>query len=390
MEYLWNQSITVPLLEFLQGSPTARRDLRQATTLEGGKKRRKKKIVLDTDVEMVDQGPAGIQVMGLKSSVDAGKGGEMTANPENWGSFMIPGRISDSDKSVCFSEARICIDAGSEAELITPAMVEALKLKTIPMKRTPWPRLKLKTSVGELRDILGIARGKVRVGGVEVDFYACIIPEQSADNSEYDLLLGIPWLSVLKAAIHVKKSQVTIISPNTGERITLNGPRFSSPDFRKLFLEFPKVDSNFQRLRPVEETEEEDLYTSDDEFSEDDESEDDESRSDEGEIRGPPSSPRPPLQRVNARSLKLMSCDGVMVELSAGKMLRYVTPGEYLRLYGDGAKYSEMAKHFQNATITSSDSMEAAMIADHEDRGGEEGVHKPMGDAFHMSERTIN
>lgn len=64
---------------------------------------------------------AKVQVMEMSSQIQN----------ENWGSFMIEGRISDNKQKKINTTARICIDAGSEAELITPAMVEALQLETI-------------------------------------------------------------------------------------------------------------------------------------------------------------------------------------------------------------------------------------------------------------------
>lgn len=406
MEYLWNQSITIPLLEFLQNSPTARRDLRQATTMEGGKKRRRRKVVeTELDIEMTDAGGLGgmqgggqaanvPQAVGatsfrtMKSQVDAGLGND---DPENWGSFMISGRISNIKRSLCVPEARVCIDAGSEAELITPSMVDALKLESIPMKKTPWPKLKLKTSVGELRDIMGIARGRISVGGVEVDFYACIIPEQSADNSEYDLLLGIPWLSGVKASINVEKSQVTIMHPRTQNRVTLKGPRFTSPDFGKLFLDFSKVEAKMQHLREDTESDGEESYTSDDEFSEEEEGESeegDDSDSSSDEVRAPPSSPRNTNPRVNARSLKLSSCEGAAIEMGPGEYARYITPKEYLKLYGGNARYSTMAHHMSTIPRVEVGTEEAIMILDHDGRGTGSGGSNE--NPFHMSAKTEN
>lgn len=171
------------------------------------------------------------------------------------------------------------------------------------MRDTPWPILQLKTSVGDLRDVLGITKGLVSVGGVEVEFYACIIPEQFAEDSEYDLLLGIPWLSGMKASINVEKSQVTIIAPKSGAPITLDGPKFSCHNFKKLFLDFTlmrgtteegnqrNVAANFQGMR-IADLDDEDAYTTDDEFSSDNkESESDEEESEE-EIWGPPPLPK--------------------------------------------------------------------------------------------------
>lgn len=134
-------------------------------------------------------------------------------------------------------------------------------------------------------------------------------------------------MTKVKASILVERSKITIILPTTGGRVILKGPRFLSPNFWSLFLDFTKGAKGLGRSLKIgsklrilkdNELEREELYESSEEFSNKEDSEWDKTASKE-EVKAPYLS-----LRVNARSLKLLSLRGAFLKINKGKTLQYV------------------------------------------------------------------
>ncbi|MCU1500253.1 MAG: hypothetical protein JWM47_4206, partial [Acidimicrobiales bacterium] len=396
-KYLWDLTITLPFPEYLQDCASARSELKRFTSLESTGKRRKKRKAL----------PVGSPMVVTERSQLESLQARVSETPDNWGSFIIPGKISDLDRRSEYTTIRVCIDAGSEAELITPSMVERLQLDTIPMSRTPWPKLTLKTSVGTLQPLLGLASGYITVEGVEVAFYACIIDPKYAEQTDYDILLGIPWLASVKAVQSVREAKIQITCPRSGKIATVKGPDFRPVDFKRLFLE---IGGNLANLHERELLVEE-IWGQDDsgdsEDSEDDEddssedSEDDDEEEEEEDPRAvatnPPNTPirrswvNPTPPRVTPSST--VQCRGAILKIdSPGNCrdeVRYIEVSNYLRLYGTTGPYSFLAQRM--ADLPEHQRIgphgEAFLIIDHDGRSmGKDGKQRD----FPKSERTQN
>lgn len=234
------------------------------------------------------------------------------------------------------------------------------------MARTPWPHLTLKTSDGDVKPLLGLASGFVEIMGVEVAFYACIIDPSHSGETDYNLLLGIPWLAMVKGVHDVSRAQVSITCPTSGVKAVVKGPTFRPIDFKRLFLEVGgrhgQLHEEAQWVEDVWGSTEDGSSEYEEESSEE---EDDESGSeDEESVTGPQNSP----------AASALRCRGAILELPnpAGKAreLRYIEAHSYLKLYGQDAPYSHLAKRMTELLedLRHGPEGEAILIADHDGR----------------------
>lgn len=359
-KYLWDLTITLPFPEYLQDCASARSELKKFTSLEStGIRRKRKKKIVELDTPMVDV--QGGKFRSFKAKI--------SGTPENWGSFVVRGDLGDLEKANFTRGIRVCIDAGSEAELITPFMVEKLKLDTIPMARTPWPKLTLKTSVGTLQPLLGLASGYVTVEGVEVPFYACIIDPKYAEETDYDILLGVPWLATVKAVQSVHKAQIQITCPETKRVALVQGPEFRPIDFKRLFLEIGgKLGNLHERAELSKEvwgySDESDSEEESEDYSDsDDSTDDDRSETAEGQTNPPNSPYQHPLP---------LKCRGAILEIDKPNQekeeVRYIEARDYLQLYGTAAPYSFLAEKMIKLPreLQKGPKGEAILIMDHD------------------------
>lgn len=266
--------------------------------------------------------------------------------------------------------------------------MEQLKLDSIPLSRTPWPQLTLKTSDGDVKPLLGLASGYVEVMGIEVAFYACIIDPKYSNDTDYDLLLGIPWLAGVKGIHDVSKAQVSITCPNTKKQAVVKGPEFRPIDFRRLFLEVGGRHGQLNEERIMKEDiwgSEETSDTESDEDDDDDETSDEEDSEDEDdeELPGPQNSP-------TANSA--IQCRSALLELPTlmgkPKEMRYIEAKDYLKLYGKNAPYSHLAKKMTELPedLRHGPDGEAILIADHDGKS----FRRETKSNFLTSARTVN
>lgn len=203
---LANTPCPISWLQYFQDSPVARQEMSRITSLSSS-------LV----AAMFGDPTSSVRVSAL-AGLESGVRTLPIDRPrlgEN-GAFMVAARISSGKfEGPSFSTSKVCVDAGSECDLVTPDVVRKAEGEVIPMSETPWPTLSIRTSSGACASLLGIARIRVNVHGIDRIVYACVIPPNFAASFGYDLLLGVPWLYEVNGRINVGDGTVSVFNEET-------------------------------------------------------------------------------------------------------------------------------------------------------------------------------
>lgn len=270
-----------------------------------------------------------------------------------------------------FKSSHVCIDAGSEVDLAVPSTIQRMGRDVINIKDTPWSTMSVKTSSGDSVGLTAIARTRVTVNGVERIVDTSIIPEDSANSTGYDLLLGVPWLFAVKESINMSLGTISM-SNSSRERIVIKTGKITQPNFKVMF-----------ETSGVENTSVLDEDTS---MFEDDTEGD---TGDDGE-ESDKSSDGPQKANLFGNSTRLLVETN---DSSPIAHLRYVSPKDYLQLYKDEGPYSHLAKSTMGVTAQVVDERNdlidqnhGFIILDHDNMYPRASTHKHP---FHGSLNTL-
>lgn len=361
---LANTQCPISWLQYFQDSPVARMEMSRITSLTSD-------LIAamfgDAVPNVRTSAMAGIDELGETLPIDRPRLGTN-------GAFMVTATISSGKKDgPTFTTDKVCVDAGSECDLATPAMIRKAEGEVIPISETPWPTLSIRTSSGAFARLLGIARIRVDVHGISRIVYACVIPPNFATTSGYDLLLGVPWLFEVNGRINVGDGTVSVFNDVTRKDVIIDTGRFTPPNFKVMF------DQSDENRSAAEESGEDESEESSSEGG-----------SDSGEESVKSSDARPTLREysypeimskyskdrfVSSRSATLVVEEEEVSPEALGSRrevarIRYVTAEDYLRLYGTDGPYSHLARAVME--LAGDDEEDAMLIIDSENRQGME------------------
>lgn len=383
---LANTPCPISWLQYFQDSPVARQEMSRITSLTS-----------NLVAAMFGDTTSNVRVSAL-AGLDSGVGTLPIDRPrlgEN-GAFMVTAVVGNGDpEGPSFSTSKVCVDAGSECDLVTPDMVRKAEGEVIPMDETPWPTLSIRTSSGACARLLGIARIRVNVHGIDRIVYACVIPPNFAASSGYDLLLGVPWLYEVNGRINVGDGTVSVFNDRTQADVVIDTGRFTPPNFKVMFDR-----SNKQVSHDDSESEEYEDATSESEVS------------DSGEDSVKSSDAKPEGQRLvypeiirkyGKDPVVASRCATLVIEeegnpaCGAGReevaRIRYVTAEEYLSMYGSTGPYSHLAEAIRQVEAEVEEEGDDMLVIDSEDRWGQrvrEYAKEAVGQGFRRGEILTN
>lgn len=369
---LANTQCPISWLQYFQDSPVARMEMSRITSLTSD-------LVAamfgDTITNVRTSVMAGLDEAGATIPIDRPRLGTN-------GAFMVTATISNGKKAgPSFTTDKVCVDAGSECDLATPAMIRRAEGEVIPIDETPWPTLSIRTSSGAFARLLEIARIRVDVHGISRIVYACVIPPTFSTSSGYDLLLGVPWLFEVNGRINVGDGTVSVFNDSTQEDAVIDTGWFTPRNFKVIFDQ-----SDENRSVNGGTSSEEEMGSSSEEGE----------ISDSGEESVKSSDARPPLkkysypemlrkyskdQAVSSRCVTLIVEEGGAEQDDPSNRkevarLRYVSAEDNLSLHGNDGPYSQLAKAVVAIGMETDDAEDVMLIIDSENRGevGEHGV----------------
>jgi len=128
-------------------------------------------------------------------------------------------------------------DQGSEINVCSPGLANALKLKRWTLTSQGWDSgLSMNTADGNSSRLTEFSKIDVVVLGVRRIVWVFIRPDEHKIG-DLHLLLGLPWLDDVDAVIQVRHSRITIGDPVKGERrVEIQGPLFVPSQEHRLIL----------------------------------------------------------------------------------------------------------------------------------------------------------
>lgn len=365
----------ISYLQYFQDSPIARQEMSRITSLT-------------TEVLAGMFGdPIPVREPSARSGlVNEREGQGETPHMGSGGAFMVDATITGIHSgSGSFRTSKVCVDAGSEIDIATPATIQKVGGEIILMEDTPWPTMSVRTSSGDSTKLLGIARINVRIHGNERVVYTCVIPPKFAANTGYDLLLGVPWLYDVRGKISVRDGTISI--HNGQEEVVISTGKFTPPNLRVMFEGIAPRHLPNSKLPSDQDRSESD--TSDDPSDPEDSGEESVKSSDtaedtwkeQGKYKYPSIvAPYSRTSTVYARSTTLViERPDPASSQGPGEVarIRYITPEDYLLLYGEEGPFSHLAKVVKGVDIglqsdegEPTDKGNIMMIIDSENRAG--------------------
>ncbi|KHJ30201.1 hypothetical protein EV44_g3593 [Erysiphe necator] len=150
-------------------------------------------------------------------------------------------------------------DQGSEMNIISQGLVNALKLERLSLGQKGFSGLTMNTADGSATELSHFVSLHIGVCGIWRRIDAFVRPVLKK-NGELDLhlLLGIPWLHDVNASIFIRDSRIALGDPQRNERIAvIQGPTFVPSSNHRLVL-YPRsnhnAEINKQEIREQAET----------------------------------------------------------------------------------------------------------------------------------------
>jgi hypothetical protein len=167
--------VTVPMLQFLQASPQARRDV--SALLSVPRVARKKSKNLN----------AGLVATGT------GSNDKIPTTTTPFGSFYQDTWFQSTHRDWRLFR-RTVIDYGLDVNLIILKTLERLGVSSKSIKGTSFDKFSYTPVTGPEVRLRRVADVQLKVGGVETKVQFFVIPAYTVGNTGYSALLGLPWL----------------------------------------------------------------------------------------------------------------------------------------------------------------------------------------------------
>jgi hypothetical protein len=230
--WLTETKIEMTVLEFLQASPAARRQLGWHMALANpGKRARKgrKKPGRDEDHD---------------EDVDIRHCEIADIRPANhFGSFYVTLRIRNprGGKKV-WRFTRAILDPGSDINLITADTADTLDPEFLSTKGSFLSGVAMRTADGSRHRLKKVAKIGFDIAGASYQQEFFLMPVQGNDCG-FSILLGLPWLYDAYAVFDIRAFRYTIQSPE-GEIIVIQGPEYKPKQY--LAVEYPITVEQFR------------------------------------------------------------------------------------------------------------------------------------------------
>jgi hypothetical protein len=190
------------MLQFLQASPQARRDV--SALLSVPRTRKKKHL------------NAGLIIATVS-------GDSTKASP--YGSFY-----HDTYFRSIYGDWRLLrrsvFDYGADINLIIPKTLVGLGVKSRSIKGTVWDKYCFKPVTGPPVRLRTVANVEISVGGIEVTVQFFVIPEEAAQDTGFAALFGLPFAHRVSGNFNVRSMTMDIQCPVSGRKVTLKGPPY--------------------------------------------------------------------------------------------------------------------------------------------------------------------
>jgi hypothetical protein len=255
-DWLVNTKVEMSVLQYLQQSPSARRDLGWEMALANPGKRGKKKRRNEFE-EGVDEGGYGARYAPLQSELDddsdlVDSGDEdglfsirhlqvSDLRPSRFGSFYVTLKIRVGRKVMVFS--KVVLDPGSDINLVTEDTAANLGLSLAHTKGTMMSGMAMRTADGartRLRQF-SVVQFQLAEATWEQEFF--VLPTTGPECG-FSFLLGLPWLYDAWAVFDIRSFNYTINTPDR-QLVVLEGPAYRPERF--CAIEYPTRVDRFEK-----------------------------------------------------------------------------------------------------------------------------------------------
>jgi hypothetical protein len=224
-QWLINTNITMTVMQYLQQSPAARRELNWETALANPGKRGKRRKPRNDHTDGSDAGLYSVRQLTLKD-----------IRPNRFGTFYVTVfMVVGKKKFVC---RRSILDPGSDLNLITSDTTEMVGAHCSPTRGTHMSGMAMRTADGgrtrlRLVTTLDFALREAPASRWNQEFF--VLPAQG-EQCQFSILLGLPWLYDAYAVFDIREFLYTVRTPE-GEVIPLQGPPYRPQKF--MAIEYP-------------------------------------------------------------------------------------------------------------------------------------------------------
>jgi hypothetical protein len=224
-EWLINTNITMTVMQYLQQSPAARRELNWETALANPGKRGKHRKPRNDGNHESDTGLYSVRQLTLRD-----------VRPNQFGTFYVTILIVLGKKKFIFHKA--ILDPGSDLNLVTSDTAETIGVQCNPTKGTQMSGMAMRTADGartRLRFVTSFdfALDEAPTSKWNQEFF--VLPARG-EQCQFSILLGLPWLYDAYAVFDTRAFLYTVRTPQ-GEVVTLQGPPYEPQRF--VAIEYP-------------------------------------------------------------------------------------------------------------------------------------------------------
>ncbi|KAI0998947.1 hypothetical protein K3495_g9248 [Podosphaera aphanis] len=149
----------------------------------------------------------------------------------------------------------ICqVDRGSDINLISPYLVEYLRLDKFPLAPPGRkPGVHMNTADGKSTGMNFYVKAKIRVMGITRLVELFVRPDRNVKSKDKHVLLGLPWPWSVNAFFGIRESFMLIGDQKNGEsQIFIQGPKLDQNADQKLLLVPQKKNSSIDVEKAVE------------------------------------------------------------------------------------------------------------------------------------------
>ena len=210
-QILMTSNITIPMLQFLQASPHARKEVTSLLSVPRGRKSAR---------ELFQGYSAGMVVVHDPA---------FRATTTPYGSFYHETFIR-SNLGRWERFRRVVQDYGSDINLIIPKTLDLLGVKPYTTKGTQYHKYSYKPVSGPPVELVQVVNLQIAISGIETTTQFFVIPERVAHTCNYSALLGLPHGYYVKAIFNCFDMTITMTDPVSGRTSVLQGPPYRPQD----------------------------------------------------------------------------------------------------------------------------------------------------------------
>ena len=210
-EVLMTSNITIPMLQFLQASPHARKEVSSLLSVPRGRKSARELFQGYTAGMVVVHDPA------------------YRATTTPYGSFYHETFFrSATGRWERFK--RVVSDYGSDVNLIIPKTLRLLGVRSYTTKGTRHHKYSYKPVSGSAVELVQVVNLQISIGGIETTTQFFVIPERVAGSCNYSALLGLPHGYYVKGIFNCFDMTITMTDPISERKSVLQGPPYRPQD----------------------------------------------------------------------------------------------------------------------------------------------------------------